>query len=413
VKEKLLTFRIGAFAVVWLVFCVLTLLSPQLRVLRGNSDFLAQYTAGRLLLNHQGSSLYQFDLQEQVQRDVLASLDSDVQFHGGLLPFIHPPFVAWLYLPTAWLPYAAALLLWNVFSFACFATGIVKLVRYYRLCEQPDLERLIALCLVFVPVVATLLQGQNTFVAFLFLVLAFLELKQGFEFRSGIWLSLVLVKFQLLPVPLLMLLLKRRWKALFGFLAGSSVLLLVSLYVVRLEGCWSYLKLLGEMPGWVDRYGINPLKAHCIRGQMFLLFYNRLPGVIPGLTGLLSISVVMLVLRCWKGKWNPGSPLFDLKFALLVIAGLLVAPHVNFHDLALLLLPGLIIFHHTRRGGLLQQSRLRLMLLVVGFPLQLLAFVSSPTVPLQINVIGLSVLGGMVLSALRPGRVSEVGSLVS
>ena len=218
--------------------------------------------------------------------------------------------------------------------------------------------------------------------------------------KAGIWLSLVLVKFQLLPVTLLVLLLKRRWRALLGFCAGGFVLTLISLGVVGWAGLWSYLKLLREMPTWVNRYGLNPLGAHSIRGQMFLLFHNTLPGLVPSMTILLNVVLVIVLFRCWKGEWNTQSEFFDVKFALLIIVGLLVAPHVNFHDLSFLLLPGLVVFHHTAREGVLKDSRLRSTLFVVGFPFQVLAFLVIAILPIQINVIGLLMLGGVVAKRL-------------
>jgi len=399
--------RTVTFLSIWLAFYLLGVVSPQLRVLKGNSDFLAQYTAGWLLLHGEGEHLYDVGAQKQVQAKVLASLNSDVQFAAGLLLFTHPPFVALSYAPVARLPFVTGFLVWNVISLICFVAGIAQLVRYYRLHEQSDFEVLTFLILFYLPFSATLLQGQNTAVAFLFLVLSFLSFKRGSELKAGIWLSLVLVKFQLLPVMLLVLLFKRRWQALLGFCVGGFVLTLISLGVVGWEGLLRYLKLLSEMPQWVNRFGLNPLGADCIRGQMFLLFHNTLPGAIPGMTILLDVMLVIVLFRCWKGQWNAQSEFFDLKFALLIIVGLLVAPHVNFHDQAFLLLPGLVVFHHTAKEGVLKDSRLRSTLFVVGFPLQVLSFIALPIVPIQFNVIGLIALTAVLFHTIRsrgPGR---------
>lgn len=53
VKENQFTFTGRGYVLIWSAFYVTALLSPQLRVLRGNSDFLDKYTAGRLLLTGQ------------------------------------------------------------------------------------------------------------------------------------------------------------------------------------------------------------------------------------------------------------------------------------------------------------------------------------------------------------------------
>jgi Glycosyltransferase family 87 len=396
------TLRLGTGIVIEIGFYALALLTPQLRVRQGNSDFLAQYTAGQMLLNSQGRDLYNLELQKQTQGRILATLDSDVAFKGGLLPFIHPPFVALAYFPLADLSYLAALLTWTVGSLICFTIGVWNLARYYELNEEPDFELVMVLCAVFLPVVATVLQGQITSVAFVCLVLTFLEFKRGREFRAGIWLSLVLVKFQVLPVPLFVLLVKRRWRALLGFLAGGSPLVLISLLVVGTQGCWTYLKLLSEMPTWVDLYGLSPAIAQCIRGQMFQLFHGWWPGLVVPLTILFDVVLVIILLRFWRDEWNPNGHLFDVKFAVMIIVAVLVAPHVNFHDLAFLLLPALVLYSHTGRRGLaLQQNRVRLALFLLAFPIQLLTFVSSPGFPIQINVVALVVLGGLSVGAVH------------
>jgi hypothetical protein len=170
------------------------------------------------------------------------------------------------------------------------------------------------------------------------------------------------------------------------------------------------------MPTWVNRYGLNPLGAHSIRGQMFLLFHDTLPGLIPSMTILLNVVVVIVLFRCWKGEWNTQSESFDFKFALLIIVGLLVAPHVNFHDLSFLLLPGLVVFYHTGRDGVFEDNRMRSTLFVVGFPLQVLTFLVVAILPIQINVIGLLMLGGAVAKRLvaentfRPDRLRLISS---
>jgi hypothetical protein len=378
---------------------MMALFSPQLRVLKGNSDFLAEYTAAQLLFSGQSQRLYDIEVQRQAQQRILLLLNSDVEFAGGLLLFSHPPFTALLYAAVAWLPYAQALLVWNVASTLCFVTGVAKLVRYYRIQSSTDLERLGLAGLMYLPVSATLLQGQNTSIAFLCLVLAFLSFKRSNEFCAGLWLSLVLMKFQILPVLLLALLVKRRGRALLGFFVGGACLGLVSILVVGPTGVLGYLQLLGKMSRWVGVYGINPIGANCLRGQMYLLFYNAMPDVALVTTLLFNAVFVAIALFCWRGAWKLESHCFDLKFALLIVVGLLVAPQINFHDLAFLLFPGVTLFYLSVRD--LQHLMTSWIVFIVGFPLQILSFMSLPVVPIQFNVVGLIVLTVVLIDAAR------------
>ena len=400
VKENQFTFRGRGYVLIWIAFYVTALLSPQLRVLRGNSDFLDKYTAGRLLLTGQSRQLYEIEVQKQEQQRILASLNSDVEFPGGVLLFSHPPFVALLYVAVAWLPYVQAFLIWNLASVVCFVAAAAKLVRHYRIESSTGLERLGLAGLMFVPVSAVLLQGQSTSVAFFCLVLAFLSFKRCDEFRAGLWLSLVLIKFQVLPVLLLVLFVKRRSLALLGFLAGGFCLGVVSLLVVGPTGLLGYLKLLQRVSGWVGLYGVNPIGANCLRGQMYLLFYKVMPDIVFIATLLSSTAFVMVALLCWRGAWQPESDSFDLKFALLIVVGLLIAPQVNFHDLAFLLYPGVTLLHFSVRD--LKHLPAKWIVFLVGFPLQILTFMSLPFVPIQFNVIGLIVLTIFLFKTARP-----------
>jgi len=397
VKEKQFTLTKG-YVLIWAAFYLLALLSPQLRILKGNHDFLDKYTAGQLLLGGQ-SRLYDFEVQKQAQHRNLASLNSDVEFPGGVLLFSHPPFVALFYASVAWLPYVPAFLIWNLVSAVCFVTAIAMLVRHYRIESSTGLERLGLAAMMYLPVSATLLQGHNTSIAFLCLVLAFLSFKRSDEFRGGLWLSLVLIKFQLLPLFLLTLLVKRRAIALLGFLVGSLCLGVVSLLVVGPMGLLGYVKLLGKVSRWVGVYGVNPIGANCLRGQIYLLFYNTMPNLILFATFLASTVFVGITLLSWRGPWQPESNRFDLKFALLIVAALLVAPQINFHDLAFLLFPGVTLFHLAVVDP--KYILARWIVFFVGFPLQILSFISIPIVPIQFNVIGLIVLTVVLFNSVR------------
>ena len=124
------------------------------------------------------------------------------------------------------------------------------------------------------------------------------------------------------------------------------------------------------------------------------------------------LARTIVLFGCWKGQWNAQSEFFDLKFALLIIVGLLVAPHVNFHDLAFLLLPGLVVFHHAAREGVLKDSRLSSTLFVVGFPLQVLSFIALPIVPIQFNVIGLIALTALLFHTIRSRESAQFDRLL-
>jgi hypothetical protein len=236
--------------------------------------------------------------------------------------------------------------------------------------------------------------------------------------KAGVWLSLLLQKFQLLLPTLLVFLLLRRWRVLGGFLAGSIALLVVSLLLVGPSGLESYARLIVEMSGWIERKGIYPSQMHNLRAQFYIWWYGHHPFVANAMTALGSVTLLILLVRNWRGKWNPGSAEFGLKFSLLVTISLLVSPHLNLHDLSCLLLPGLLIAQVSEReaGSASSVRTLRRGTWVVGYPLMLASLVVSGWVPLHLSVWGMIGLVFLLVQSLKRngGKLEwETGSIAA
>jgi len=359
------------------------------RIVQGNSDFISYYTAARMMQDRVGPALYDLNRQSVYQDRILKSLGSPVRFQDGLLAYNHPPFELSWYLPLGRLHYLRAYAVWVLVSFGCFVAGVWLLVRNpgesWTAAVLPTLGSL-----AFFPVFITLLQGQDSATLFLFWVLAYRKMQQGREAWAGFWLSFMLQKFQILIPTLFILLLKRRGRILAGFLGGSVLLLLVSLVLVRFSGLESYLRLLVEMSGGVERRGIYPSQMHNLRGQFYALCYQKSPLLANGLTAAASLAMLVLLWIVWKEKWETDEPRFALKFSLLVTITVLVSPHLNFHDLAILLLPGLIVYRiaSTKVGAAFQTRWLQgsLAAAFVAMPLTLIVFAH---VPIQLSVLAL------------------------
>lgn len=376
--------------------------SARDKIVQGQSDFISYYTAARMMQDGVGSDLYDLNRQSLYQDSILKSLESPFRFRDGLLAYNHPPFeIAW-YLPLAHLSYLPAYLVWVIVSLACFVAGVWLLVRSP---EQSWTSAVLPMLgsLAFFPVFIALLQGQDSATLFLFWVLAYRRMQQGREAWSGFWLSLMLQKFQILIPTLFILVLRRRGRILAGFLGGSVMLLLVSLALVGFSGLESYLRLLIEMSGWIERKGIYPSQMHNLRGQFYALFYQTSPLLANGLTAAASLAMLALLWNAWKGKWEVNEPRFGLKFSLLVTISVLVSPHLNLHDLAVLLLPGLLVYRASDSEGWNPDSarRMRAMLLLLGFPVMLVTLAVSSQVPVQLSVWGMLMFALAVRRLLR------------
>jgi glycosyl transferase family 87 len=354
----------------------------------GRSDFISYYTAAKLI-KQRPNDLYDLTIQAKFQDRILASLGSPIRFADGLLAYNHPPFEIVWFVPLANLSYVGAFSVWVLTSLICFAVGIWLLIGDMK-ADKVSLNWLYAFSFLFLPVLTTLFQGQDSGMLFLLWVLTYRSLRLRKDGRAGLWLSLLLQKFQLLIPSLLLLLLKKQWKVLAGFMGGSAVLLMVSWALVGSSGLVSYGKLLLEMSGWVERRGIYPSQMHNFRGQFYALLYPDHVVLANVLTIAASLLLLVMLAKAWGGNWEVGSPDFDLKFAFLLTTSLLVSPHLNFHDLSLLLLPALLICRLAlQQPTAAEHRRLMLGLLMIGFPLQVLSFSVSRFVPINLNVLGI------------------------
>ncbi|HET7442136.1 MAG TPA: glycosyltransferase family 87 protein, partial [Terriglobales bacterium] len=138
----------------------------------GYSDFISFYTAGKILQRGAARQLYDLRLQYEVQREVAP----EVSIRQAALPFVRPPFEAWLFLPFAYLPYKVAFVAWNLLSGGCLL-GITLLLRK----ESPQLQGFslaftwLAIVSYF-PVFVTILQGQDSIVLLGIYVIAYILL---------------------------------------------------------------------------------------------------------------------------------------------------------------------------------------------------------------------------------------------
>jgi hypothetical protein len=320
-------------------------------VLLQGADFPHFYCASRMLVDGHGRQLYDSDVQRQYQARYAGRI--------GTL-YTHPPFEAVLYLAVAWLPLTRAYLLWSLLSMAFLAAGVHHLAGQALL--PWDWRVLLVASLTFVPVLVCLLQGQDSLLLLMLVVLAFTALRRDRAFAAGCWLGLGLFKFQLVLPLLLVLVLTQGRGARNGLAKGLSLTVLaLAALSVAISG-WSVLTL---YPRFLLNYqkqqpfaDIFPQAMANFRGLTYFFFHhNQSPWGVAALS-ILSVAALIKTLTGWKHAriasclpaTNPAAKTkdeFDLAFANTVLFALLVSYHLNPHDLSLLLLPLSLLLHRT------------------------------------------------------------------
>ena len=330
-----------------------------------SADFVTFYGAGKSVREGQVRDLYDYDHQLSVQQEFTS--------HQDLLPFIHPPFEVWLFLPLAYFSFSTAYLVWTFFNLSLLGL-VLFLLRPYG-AEFGTVERLILVGTSLYPALATILQGQDSFWVLLAYTLAYIGLKKNRDFQAGCCLAAGLVKFQIVLPFVFIFLLSKRLKFVYGFLFGSAALVLVSLLLVGPTGLFQYVKFLSRMnaPGHETPH-INPAAMPNLRGIVDLLLAGK--ASTPVSTAAILITSLLLIVwasRKLGTKSNPTERTFELKFALAILLALLTSYYLFLHDLSPLILPAFLVLNHfSTMGERWSPRKLSLAApLILLFPLEL------------------------------------------
>ena len=254
----------------------------------------------------------------------------------GLLPFEYPPWAVLPFLPLARLPYKVAYFVWFLINIGLFVLGLRLLTSALpAISSSTNRSATMWLAAVsFFPLFTAFTEGQLTIVVFLGYALCFIALKKGSWFNAGLALALALVKPQLVLALPLVLLYKRRWRALFGLASGLGTLAVVSVLIVRVPRLDDYISM---MQFTTERWGCDGLSW---RG----LFCPLDIGLHLAVT--MSVLSLALLIFAWRNRGGKTEAL-DLQYAMVIPISLLISPHLFSHDLTLLILPAFLAVNHA------------------------------------------------------------------
>jgi len=312
-------------------------------------DFIAFFSAGKAILNHNIYGLYDAASQTALQRQVI----SHPIGASGYMPFLNPPFVAVLLSPLALFNINTARLIWLVIS------AILAIFIVYQLTKglQPK-QRLLAIgLLIFTfPLFQTFIEGQLSILVLLGGCAGYLFFKRKQKLLSGASLVLLWVIPQFGVFAAIGLFVKREWQMLTGWLLSTLGIVLVALPFTGLKIYFDYIKVLASTtsnhfinlntPGQLTwRGALN--KTLGING-----FYESLIGpnhtkIVNALYILSSIALVLvlaLTIRKLGKKWSVRQEALIFSAALLISC--VIDPHLYAQDtiVVFLLLPALFIF---------------------------------------------------------------------
>jgi hypothetical protein len=336
---------------------------------RTGSDFIAFYAAGRVAQEYGFSRVFEPELQQAVQQEVVGFplVEGQVLLHNH--PPLLPPLLRLLFTPN----YVQSFYRW---VFLLIAIYIGSLIVLSKLLEHSEMERrtilLIAVsAFLFLPLYFSLMNGQDTPIIFMGAAIWLYGLTTGKEWLAGFGLSLTVMRPHIslaLAIPMIF----RYRKAFFGYVLGSSFLVVLAILINGLDGMQKYIDILlisagGEWHGMREESMVNLL------GLMLRILGPSAADIIrPWGWVIFAASIVGLAYL-----WSRKSELPGNLVGLTVIVTLFTTPHLHLHDLTLLLIP----FYELVRSGYLKNFA------AIAFPIaaSLLLLLSNITPILQFN----------------------------
>jgi hypothetical protein len=321
-------------------------------------DFYTYYAISLLLLRRGPGAVYDFAVQKQFQEQVTSQWSG----HFILLPHILPPWVTLIFYPLALLPYRASYLAWGASILLLVGAAIAILLRAAGLRGRAALLGAAAAA-ASLPVLVLLIQGQSDAPMIAAVAAASLAWTARRPARAGAFAALGLVKPQLLLLLPVLFLVRRSWRAVAAFSAGCVVLVLLSLAVFGPAACLAWLRILAP---WAfagqANFPVDTQAQFSLRGLLQLLGVPLAPQLLLLAFGLLALAAVLL-----RARADPR-----LELALAIVGSMALSPYQHAHDLALLIVPGLLL------GGalpVLRHRRIGAALLLAGWiGLELLVF---------------------------------------
>lgn len=348
-------------------------------------DFSEFYCAAQIVRQGLGRNLYDLGIQTTFQSKVAS-------VHAF---YLRPPFEALLFLPLTYVSYRAAYTLWTIIG-VCLLIVVALLLNSHtkvRLAVSQyarvpcDFGLLLVVFLTFAPATTCLLIGQDSTLILLIYTVAFLLLKRGSEFQAGCVLALGLFKFHLILPFMLILLLRRKWPAAWGFAAVGSLLVLISIGISGTQSLVAYPRVLLFDRTYQAITGFAPEYMPNIRGLLYLLIPVRVGALASGiLVSVLWGLVLWLAAKSWRDEQ------FSLSFSAAIFATLLASFHLYNYDLALLLLPvSLVCGELATRNKLLSSPITFSAALVILFvpPLHRLLLLHAVYALMAIPILGL------------------------
>jgi Glycosyltransferase family 87 len=308
---------------------------------RSGHDYIQFHAAATLL--RAGENPYAFVTQARAQ-SALRAADApraadptDAYDAIGVLPYFYPPWLALCCVPLTALSYPVARAAWVALGAVALGASGFGLTRLRATTGRVTVSTAVALALGLMPCYACVRLGQTPPLVIVGLVAALCLLERGHDRAAGAALAWAVVKPQLavvaVPAALLWAGRRGRWGVLSGF---SATLAALSLSAALIVPDWPVEMLRAPsripLPTTLDpSVGVTWLAALRTCGAAGIALWS---GYL-----LVALPAALLALRA---AWHPAREAADA-VSLGVLASFFVAPYALGYDLAVLVVPLVVL----------------------------------------------------------------------
>lgn len=307
--------------------CAVDFATPGLFDRAGNikfQDCLPLYISARLISQHRTIQLY--------DESVIASEMQSIvpQPTRVRLATVYGPQVALLFLPLARFAFPVAGCIWATVTVVIYVLCIYVL---WQCCPNlrayPGLVALAAAA--FPPLFHSFVRGQVSALLATCFTATFLALRSRRDRLAGAALGLLIFKPQFLVAIPLILLLSGAWQMLAG-LTISALGQFAFAWICFGSGVMhAYFDKLWHISHWISTVELAkaPVQMHSLRSFWTLI----LPWPQAAIVFYVLSSLAIITLAVWS--WRSSGPL-ALRFSALILAAVLVNPHLFIYDLLVL-----------------------------------------------------------------------------
>ena len=316
--------------VLWTLAAVFVFAKPGYRSIAGplkGGDFIFFYVLGAAAQAGDSSKLYDPAYLHTLQTSILPESAPELY-----LP-VYPPQMFLVYQPLAFLSYAQAATLWSLAIVVVYAWVVRATWRASR-DALPDGTFVAIAAAAFPPFWSLVLHGHNTIVPLVGLFLGWRALARERRFLAGLAFGLLFFKPQFGLVLAVFVLCGREWAMLGGLAVAAALQLAAVAMAFGLPVVADYARFMQALAPVEFLIEPKPFELHSIR-----VLTRFAPDWLATILWLgASVVVVERAWRFWRRVDDVGA-----RVGVLVLATVLVSPHVFVYDATVLALTFLLV----------------------------------------------------------------------